>query len=95
MCCFFLSLVFFGPRLAFLIYWIIPAGAARVNAAFDSWFIAFIGWLFVPWTTLMYVIIYPVAGFDWVLLGLAVFADIASYVSMSERRRMPGYDYNY
>jgi hypothetical protein len=36
-----------------------------------------------------------VEGFDWVWLGLAVFADIASYAMGSERRRLPGYDYNY
>lgn len=39
------------------------------------------GWLFLPWTTLMYIAIYPggIQGFDWILLGLGVFADMASY----------------
>ena len=32
MCCFFLSLLFLGPRFAFLVYWLIVQ--VRVNAAF-------------------------------------------------------------
>ena len=34
MCCFFTALVFFGPRLGFLIYWLIAP--LRVNAAFQT-----------------------------------------------------------
>jgi len=97
MCCFFLSLVFFGPRLAILIGWFFPAFRANWELAFESWFIGFIGWLFVPWTTLMYVFVARggVEGFDWVWLALGVFADIASYAAGSERRRLPGYEYDY
>ena len=97
MCCFFATLLFFGPRLAFLIYWLIPYGTVKINAAFTGWPIS--GWLwgllgliFLPWTTLMYVIIFPVVGFDWLWLGLALLADIASYTGGAyNRRRVPGY----
>lgn len=42
--------------------------------------------------TLMYVIVYPVHGFDWVFLGLALLADIVSYSGGAlDRRRVPGY----
>ena len=34
MCCFFASLVFFGPRLAFLVYWLIAP--LRVETAFKT-----------------------------------------------------------
>ena len=34
-------------------------------------------------------------GFDWVWLILALIADIASWGIGSERRRLPGYDYDY
>jgi hypothetical protein len=97
MCCFFLTLLFFGPRFAILIGWFFPAFRANWELAFDSFFIGFVGWLFVPWTTLMYVLVAPggVAGFDWVWLILALLADIASWGIGSERRRLPGYDYNY
>ena len=40
-----------------------------------------LGIIFVPWLTLMYVIVAPggIEGFDRVWLGLALFGDIASY----------------
>ncbi len=34
MCCFFASLLVFGPRLAFLVFWLIAP--VRVNLAFQS-----------------------------------------------------------
>ncbi|MFN8496381.1 MAG: hypothetical protein U0641_00880 [Anaerolineae bacterium] len=41
----------------------------------------------------MYVIVAPggIAGFDWVWLGLALAADIASYSGGIGRKRVPGY----
>jgi hypothetical protein len=79
MCCVFTVLLFFGPRLAILIWWLLRP--VYVGGAFTSWILGILGWLFLPWTTLMYIIIYPggVIGFDWVWLGLALLADIASY----------------
>ena len=37
--------------------------------------------IFVPWLTLMYVIVAPggIVGFDWFWLGLALVEDIAAY----------------
>ena len=87
MCCFFATLMFFGPRMAFLIYWLVPRGRLRVELAFNSWILGFLGWLFLPWATLMYVIVYPVHGFDWLWLGLAVLADISAYAAGAARRR--------
>ena len=94
MCCFFASLLFFGPRLAFLIYWIYPAGRVKVNAAFNgSLLVPIVGLLVLPWTTLAYVIVFPVAGFwDLLWLGLAIAGDIAGYVSSFQSRdQVPGY----
>jgi hypothetical protein len=68
------------------------SGRLRVELAFNSWLLGFLGLLFVPWATLMYVIVYPVHGFDWVFLGLALLADIVSYSGGAfNRRRVPGY----
>lgn len=79
MCCFFTALLFAGPRLAILVWYIFSP--VYVNGAFDSFIWGLLGWLFLPWTTLMYIAIYPggIQGFDWILLGLGVFADMASY----------------
>ncbi len=53
------------------------------------------GLLFLPWTTLMYVLVSPggVVGIDWLWIGLAVVADIASYSGSAygNRDRIPGY----
>jgi hypothetical protein len=93
MCCFFTSLVVFGPRLAILVWWLIRP--AYISAAFSSWLWAILGWIFLPWTTIMYLIVYPggIVGFDWIWLGLGVLADIASYSggAYGNRNRIPGY----
>jgi hypothetical protein len=92
MCCFFASLVFFGPRLAFLVYWLFPAGQVRINLVFNTFIWPLLGLIFLPWTTLMYVLIFPIAGFDWLWLGIALLLDIASYGGGAyNRRRVPGY----
>ena len=92
MCCFFASMLFFGPRLAFLVYWLLPIGRLRIFAAFNTWIWPLLGLIFLPWTTLMYVIVFPVIGLDWLWIGLAVVADIASYGGGAyNRRQVPGY----
>ena len=65
MCCLFTTLVLFGPRLGILVWWLIAP--ARWNAAFETFLWPFLGFLFLPWTTLMYVVVFPggVTGFDW------------------------------
>ena len=79
MCCMLTSLVFLGPRAAILIWWLVDTD--RWKLAFDSFFVAFLGFLFVPWTTLMYVVVAPggVEGFDWVWMILAILVDIGAY----------------
>lgn len=92
MCCFFASLVFFGPRLAFLIYWLFPAGQIRINLVFNTFIWPLLGLIFLPWTTLMYLLVFPIAGFDWLWLGLALLIDLGSYGGGAyNRRRVPGY----
>ena len=81
MCCLFASLVLIGPRFAILVWWIIDQ--TRWDAAFDNFLVPFIGWLLVPWTTMMYVVVFPggVEGFDWIILGIGILADLASWMS--------------
>jgi hypothetical protein len=94
MCCFFTALLVFGPRLGFLVYWLIAP--IRVTAAFENfnlpWLVGIAGLLFAPWTTLMYVIIFPLNSWDWVWMGLAIACDVASYLSAyNKRATVPGY----
>ena len=97
MCCFFTALVFFGPRLGFLVYWLIAP--VRVNlslAAFNfPWLASLAGLIFIPWTMLMYVMIFPLNGYDWIWLGLGLMCDIMSYVAgFHKRQQVPGYPAN-
>jgi len=79
MCCFFTALVFFGPRLAILVWWLI--NPLYISSAFNNWILPILGIIFLPWTLLMYLIVFPggVVGFDWLIVGLGLVADIASY----------------
>ena len=93
MCCLFTTLVFLGPRAGILVWWLI--NPARWQLAFDSFLWPLLGFLFLPWTTLMYVLVFPggIVGFDWIWLGLGVLADIGMYAGggYGNRDRMPGY----
>jgi len=97
MCCFFTALVFFGPRLGFLVYWLIAP--LKVSTALETfnleWLVGILGLIFAPWTLLMYVIVFPLTGFDWIWLGLGIAADIFSYVgAYHKRQQVPGYPSN-
>jgi hypothetical protein len=94
MCCFFTALLFAGPRLGFLVWWLLAP--VRVNLALQNfslpWLMGILGLIFAPWTILMYTIVFPLNGFDWVWIGLAIGADIVSYTSgYAERKQVPGY----
>jgi hypothetical protein len=95
MCCLITSLFLLGPRFATLIWWLI--NPLRFTAAFSSFVWPILGIIFLPWTTLMYLIVWsPVTGIyglDWLWLGLAVLADIGTYAGggYGNRERIPGY----
>jgi hypothetical protein len=71
-----------GPRIALIFTAIF---SDMISRAIDSWFVAFLGFLFLPWTTLAYVVMYDVgtgrevSGIEWFLVGLAFVIDIFSY----------------
>jgi hypothetical protein len=91
MCCFFTVLLFLGPRAAILIWYLVQP--ARWAMTFpQTWVWPLLGSLFLPWLTLMYVIVAPggIVGLDWLWLGLALAADILSYSGggYGNRRRL-------
>jgi hypothetical protein len=93
MCCFFATLVFFGPRLAFLIYWLFAPN--KVTAAFNTfnfpWLVGIAGLIFAPWTSLMYVLIFPLNNWDWLWLGFGIMADVAGYIDGYQNRKQVPY----
>ena len=81
------------PRLALLILWI--ARPALVAAAFHTFILPLLGIIFLPFTTLIYVIVYIPGvglsgwGFFWVILALLL--DIGHWgASYTQRSQVPG-----
>lgn len=98
MCCAFLTLVLLGPRFFGAIWWLVQP--VRWQAAFDNlfggnfwWLWAALGVIFIPWTTIMFVIVAPggVVGWDWLWLGLGLAADVAFYAGGVGRKQIPNY----
>jgi hypothetical protein len=91
MCCLFTALLLLGPRAAILVWWLIEP--VRWNATFDTFLWPLLGFLFLPWTTLAYVAVYPagIDGFDYLFLGLGLLFDLSSYFGggYSNRNRIP------
>ncbi|WIG59958.1 MAG: hypothetical protein OJF49_002706 [Ktedonobacterales bacterium] len=80
------------PRLVLLFTWIFTP---LVSRAFQSVFIVpLLGIIFLPFTTLMYVLVWSapfgVTGWGWFWVGLGLLLDIGSYTSSaySNRDRM-------
>jgi len=93
MCCFFTVLLFFGPRLAVLVWWLIRPLYIQTGVS-GNWILAILALIFLPWTFLMYLIVYPggIIGFDWLWLGLGLLADLAGWFGGARHRdRVPGY----
>ena len=83
----------FAPRVVLVIMWIV---GPRVNAAFDSFIVPLLGLIFLPYTTIMYVLVWnPVTGiygWDWLWLGLGLWLDIMKWGQMANNRKeVPGY----
>ena len=92
MCCFITALLLFGPRLATIVWYLIEP--ARFNLAFNTLLIPCLGFIFLPWTLLAYMVVWqPVAGvvgFGWIIVGLGLLADIGTYSGggYGNRRRL-------
>jgi hypothetical protein len=93
MCCFIAALFALGPRAAILVWWLIEP--VRWNAAFDTFIWPLLGFLFLPWLTLMFVAVAPggIDGFDYVWLAIGVAFDLAGWFGggYTNRNRVPGY----
>ena len=93
--CLFAMVAGMFPRLGTFIVWL--ARPTMFSAAFSgSWLWPILGIIFLPFTTLMYVILWSatgLTGWDWFWLVLAVGIDVMHYSSTaySNRNQIPGY----
>jgi len=79
--------LFFG-RLALLLVWLLTP---LVNRAFQGgWLLPLLGFVFLPLTTLAYVLVYSlsgsgVTGWGWLWVVLALLLDLGVYSSPARR----------
>lgn len=89
MCCIVSLLVFIGPRIAAIAWYLI--NSARWSAAFSNILWPILGVVFLPWTTLTYVLMSPggVSGLQWAVVVLGFLLDVGALGGggYSQRRR--------
>jgi hypothetical protein len=86
-----------APRLVLIFMWIV---GPRVNAAFNNFVVPLLGLIFLPFTTIMYVLVWSpgvgLSGWDWVWVLLGVGLDIMKWGQIANKRKeIPGYPAGY
>ena len=95
MACLFALLGAFAPRIAFLVLWLFTP---LVNAAFDTFIFPLLGLIFLPFTTLLYVLVIGPAGstdfWGWLIILMGLLIDLRSYgdayTNKDQIQNMPG-----
>jgi len=90
MCCISTIFLVFISRIAIVVWWLVDP--QRFNLAFKNlvlpgnytipvWVLTLLGGIFVPWTTLAFLLVVPggVVGYDWIVLGVAFLIDLAGH----------------
>ena len=90
--CMFTLLAASVPRVTLLFLWIFTP---LVDKAFATFIGPLLGLAFLPYTTLMYVIVYPAVSFGWFWVGAGLVIDISSYAASarSNRDQIEGYPF--
>ena len=94
MACLFALLIVSAPRLAFLFMWVFTP---LVDRAFNTFVGPLLGLAFLPFTSIMYVVLYRpgvgVVGWEWLWIVLAFFVDLMGYAgsAASNRQQIEGY----
>ena len=80
--CFVALLALALPRFTLFLLWLFTE---RLDRAFDSFIVGFLGFLLLPYTTVMYALAYaPVAGvtgFGWFLVITGFLIDVGAFTS--------------
>jgi hypothetical protein len=92
MCCLITILLLLGPRVANIIWWIVDT--ARWDSVFGLILWPILGIIFLPWTTLAYVLVAPggLGSLEILLLFAAITVDVVSYAGggFGNRKRVFG-----
>ena len=90
MCC--LSTIFLVliSRIALVVWWLTDPQRFVLafknwnlpgSFAIPSWVWPLLGFIFLPWTTLAYLFLFPggIVGYEWIVLGIALIVDLAGH----------------
>jgi hypothetical protein len=83
----------FAPRLVIILAWLF---SDRWSLVWDTWVWPLLGFIFLPYTTIMYVLVWNIAtgvsGWDWLWIGLGLVLDIMKWAQIANNRKeIPGY----
>jgi hypothetical protein len=82
-----------APRVVLILAWIFSARWPIVWG--DAWIAPLLGIIFVPFTTVMYMLVWSVGGiegWDWLWIALGLFIDVSHYAQgAANREQVPGY----
>ncbi len=104
MCCLTTIFLVLGSRIALLLWWLADPqrfdlafkdlGLPGVAYAIPVWIWTVLGGIFLPWTTLAYLLVFPdgVVGYEWLVLGIGLLIDVAGHGGgYHHRHRIPVY----
>ncbi|MGH2463966.1 MAG: hypothetical protein ACRDGI_00750 [Candidatus Limnocylindrales bacterium] len=79
MCCLVALAGLVSPRLVLVLWWLVDS--ARWSGLFDNLIVPVLGFLFLPWTTLVYVFFAPTGfgGLAPIVVVIAVLVDAGTY----------------
>jgi hypothetical protein len=91
-CCLLAAVGSFFPRIALLLMWIFTN---YVDRAFTGILLPLVGLIFLPFTTIMFCLVYSPAlggvhGANWIWVALGLLFDITSYSSGGYGQRQRG-----
>lgn len=82
MCCVISMIMLVGPRAGIILWWLL--NPLRFSVVFGNFLWPLLGLIFLPFTTLAFLLLHkpflggPV-GLDWLLIAVAVIVDLSSY----------------
>jgi hypothetical protein len=86
--CLLVLLAWMSPRFVLALLWVF---SDRLSVAFSSGLVGIAGFLFLPYTSVMWALAYHpvlgVTGLGWLFVGLGVLADLSSWVGGEGHRR--------
>jgi len=82
----------FLPRVVLILAWIF---GSRWDRVFDTWIWPLLGIIFLPYTTIMYLLVWSptgLEGWDWMWIALGVLLDGMKWAQIANNRKgIPGY----